>query len=234
MPKHNATGRSRDGKHIRLYRTLTRSEAWRALDCVARCAYLEFADRYSGSNNGRIPMSIRELTAALGVGNDTACRAVRDLEHNGLIACIYRGGFTQKTGPRRASEWRLTDFACDATGGPATREFLTKKINNTVRPQEPDGSAPGTGRFGSRNRGAAERYENTSFGSATGTANGSHGSATGTLLVNQGTAGRPPPSQQSNASEKNSADEQSCSTERQAKRDSQFRQRFPKIVSDRS
>jgi hypothetical protein len=34
---------------------MMRTEAWRSLDCVARCAYLELAMRYAGpgSNNGR-------------------------------------------------------------------------------------------------------------------------------------------------------------------------------------
>ena len=59
-----------------------RTAAWRDLDAVARCAYIELASRYAGpgSNNGRIPYSLREMAEALGTSKATAMRALARLQ----------------------------------------------------------------------------------------------------------------------------------------------------------
>lgn len=123
-----ATGRATGdtGHHVRLYSWFTKTLAWRDLDTVARCAYIEIADRYYGTNNGRIAMSVRTLAEALHVAPATAGRALRSLEGHGFIVTTKRGGFNCKV--RHASEFRLTAFA-DETGTLATKEFARWQKN---------------------------------------------------------------------------------------------------------
>lgn len=66
--------RDKEPRHVRLYHWLTDTEAWRDLDCVARCVYLQLARRYGGpdSNNGRIPYSLTEIADDLGVSKPAA------------------------------------------------------------------------------------------------------------------------------------------------------------------
>ena len=44
------------------------------------------------------------------------------LEERGFIVAMTRGRFNTK---RHATEWRLTEFRCDVTGQPASRDFET-------------------------------------------------------------------------------------------------------------
>ena len=54
-------------RHVRLYHSMMKTDAWKSLSCVARCLYIEIERRYGGpgSNNGRIHYSIRDGAAAL-------------------------------------------------------------------------------------------------------------------------------------------------------------------------
>lgn len=125
-------GRSIEARHVRLYHSLLRTDAWRALDPVARCAYLELAQRYAGTNNGRIPFSVREMAAGLNVGRATAMRALRKLAEHGFIRETRKGAFSQKV--RHSTEWRLTEHTCNKTGQLPTREFLHWQ-KSTVPPE---------------------------------------------------------------------------------------------------
>ena len=124
MARHNRTGRSNGiGRYVALPHWMMRTEAWRSLDCVARCAYLELAMRYAGpgSNNGRLPYSLQEMAEALNVSKMTAQRALHMLQERGFIVEMKKGAFSYKL--RHASEWRLTEHGCDVTGTLATKEF---------------------------------------------------------------------------------------------------------------
>lgn len=141
------TGRSiGNGRYVALTHWMMRTAAWRSLDCVARCAYVELASRYAGpgSNNGRLPFSLREMAEALNVGKMTAARALRSLQEHGFIVETKRGAFSLKL--RHASEWRLTEFGCDITGALATKDFARWQKQNTVSPQDPNGSHSDTAR----------------------------------------------------------------------------------------
>ena len=91
------------------------------------------AKRYAGagSNNGRLPYSVREAATELQIGKSTAARALRHLEERGFIVAITRGGFNCKI--RHSTEWRLTEFPCDVTRELATKDFARwGKNQNTV------------------------------------------------------------------------------------------------------
>jgi hypothetical protein len=100
------------------------SPAWHDLNAVARSMYLELGRRYAGvgSNNGRIPYSVREAAAELKVGPATASRALAALVDHGFIVPTKKGAFSLKK--RHATEWRLTEFPCDVTHALASKEFM--------------------------------------------------------------------------------------------------------------
>ena len=133
--KHDRAGRSkREPRHVRLYHALLKSDAWAGLDCVARAAYVELLDRYGGpgSNNGRIPMSERELADKLNVSRATAHRALDRLIVRGFIEQTRKGAFSVKD--RQASTWRVMEFMCDATGDLSRPPWKEKNTASQVYP----------------------------------------------------------------------------------------------------
>jgi len=123
--RHNSKGRSiGKPRFVALYHWIMDTKAWRDLDSVARCTYIEIARRYAGpaSNNGRVPLSVREIAESLHVSKSTALRALRRLQDHGFIILMKRGAFSMKV--RHASEWRLTEFPSDITGEMATKDFV--------------------------------------------------------------------------------------------------------------
>lgn len=138
--RHNQKGRSTNvERYVALAHWIMRTPAWRDLDCVARCAYIELASRYAGpgSNNGRIPYSVREMAEALKTSKATALRALNRLQDHGFTVLMKQGAFNLKL--RHATEWRLTEFPCDLTGAIATKDFARWKKQNTVSPEHPIG-----------------------------------------------------------------------------------------------
>jgi hypothetical protein len=125
-PKPNKTGRGGSTpRHVRLYHYMMDSPAWHDLGAVARAIYLEIARRYAGpgSNNGRIPYSVREAAAAFRISTATASRALATLTDHGFIVPVVKGAFSLKR--RHATEWRLTEFPCDVSKAfVATKDFM--------------------------------------------------------------------------------------------------------------
>lgn len=170
-------------RHVRLYHWLMKTDAWNDLDCVARVAYLEIAARYGGvgSNNGRIPCSVREIAESIGVGKSTAHRALGSLQDHGFIVLERAGAFNMKQ--RHATEWRLTEFKSDLTGELATKDFTRWKKTK-------HGSVSGTDKYPQRDALVPHMGQSpvvtVPYGSVSGT-DGRNGSPTsGTLLVYQG------------------------------------------------
>jgi DNA-binding transcriptional ArsR family regulator len=127
-------------RHVRLYHWLVHSPAWRDLTANARAIYVEISSRYggAGSNNGRIPYSVREAATSLRISKSTASRALIELQEHGFIALMKEGGFNLKA--RHAAEWRLTEFVSDVDPSAATKEFMRwppAEIQNTVPLTEP-------------------------------------------------------------------------------------------------
>lgn len=144
--KHDKKGRSKGQirDFVALERYLLKSPAWRSLDAVARAAYVEIAQAYNGSNNGRIVMSARMLAEGINVSKDTAARKIHILIECGFIERVKQASFTMKV--RHAAEYRLTAFSCDVSGAHASKSFMRgqPKIQITVRPRRPYGTATGT------------------------------------------------------------------------------------------
>ena len=107
MTRTNATGRSQGAaKHVRVYRWMLTSPAYRALSNYARCLLLELGARHNGDNNGHIPMSVREAAGLLGCSQPTACKAFQELTGKGFIRAHEKGAFHVKV--RHSTTWILT------------------------------------------------------------------------------------------------------------------------------
>jgi DNA-binding transcriptional regulator YhcF (GntR family) len=165
-------GGPKEGRHVRLYHYVMKTAAWKSLDVVARCVYIEIASRYAGagSNNGRIPCSVRELAEALNLGSkNTANRALRDLQERGFIVPVKIGAFSLKK--RHATEWRLTEYVSDVDNHVATKEFATWELKKSPEIQNPvllEGpTVPSIGPYGSLE--GTAKLGNASYGSLKGT-----------------------------------------------------------------
>lgn len=146
--KHDRTGRSKQklSPFIALERYIKASPAWQSLSLVARCAYIELLDIYSGSNNGRIALSARSLAERLPISRATATRALQDLTDRGFIEVTREGAFSLKSGLRRATEWRLTRYHCDLTGQSQSQKFMrwqNGKFHFTASPESHNGFTTG-------------------------------------------------------------------------------------------
>ena len=152
MPNNqNKRGRAKRRHHsgpnfIQLYRYALDCPAYVSLSDAAARALIEVIRGYNGSNNGKIALSVRSVAKRMnGCHRDTAARALRELVDKGFIEMRVRGAFHVKF--RRATEWRLNDRRCDATGKEQSQAFLRwapganapqrHKANGATRRAEP-------------------------------------------------------------------------------------------------
>lgn len=134
MGKPSIKGRSNHGgKFTQLHEFMMQTEAWRSLSPAERAVYVEVARVYSGSNNGFLARSVRQLADLTNINKDTAGRCLVRLQDRGFLECATPGGFSRKT--PHAAEWRLTQHKCDKTGAPPTKLFLkwSAQIQKPVR-----------------------------------------------------------------------------------------------------
>jgi hypothetical protein len=153
MGRTRRGGPNKEARHVRICHKVMKTAAWQSLDACAKALYVEIAARYGGpgSNNGRIPFSVREAATALKVGKTRAALAFDHLRERGFIVLETKGAFSRKN--RHATEWRLTEFSSDVSNLWATREFeqwWPCKIQNAVSGSGP--TVPVAGPFGTRRR----------------------------------------------------------------------------------
>jgi hypothetical protein len=181
---------SKEARHVRLYHTFMKSEAWKSLNVYARAIYVEISARYGGpgSNNGRIPYSVRDAAKSLKIGKSTAAAALLQLQDRGFIVEVTKGGFNVKV--RRATEWRLTEHGCDTTDALPTRDYQNWSPENSFH-----GTCSGT--YGTRSRtirypqpdnGQSKCGENPPDDTCSGTMKEGHGTCSRTRIVCQSVA----------------------------------------------
>ena len=112
--------RAKAERYVRLTYGMMQTKAWQSLDGNARAIYIELAMLYRGNNNGSIGLSVRQAARAIEVSSATAARAMKLLRERGFIVAVTKGRFNLK---RHATRWRLTEFRCDRTDQPASRDF---------------------------------------------------------------------------------------------------------------
>jgi hypothetical protein len=154
-------------RFLQLHHRLLKSHAWHCLTPLQRCGYIEIAQLYDGTNNGRLAMSARRLAGLIPCSKNSP--VLGELEDAGFIETVRRGKYTRKAEDRTASEYRLTDFKCDVTGELPSRKYNERhrwnprelppkrkpltgaerarrhRKRNAERPNEWDGSVPTTG-----------------------------------------------------------------------------------------
>jgi hypothetical protein len=113
------------GRFLALYHRLLKSHAWHALTPLQRCGYIEIAQLYDGTNNGRLAMSTRRLAGLIPCSKNAGI--LTGLEDAGFIETVKEGKFSPRVGERLASEYRLTDFKCDVTGELPSRKYNERK-----------------------------------------------------------------------------------------------------------
>jgi hypothetical protein len=185
------TGRSdKEPRHVRLYHTFLKTEAWKSLSVYSRAIYVEISARYGGpgSNNGRIPYAVRDAAKSLKIGKTTAATALEQLQDRGFIVEVTKGGFNVKT--KLATEWRLTEFSCDITDALPTRDYAQWSPQNSFHGtcSGTNGSCSGTVRYPQRDSEPVEWVKNPSDGTCSGTVEGPHGTCSGTRIVCQSVA----------------------------------------------
>ena len=122
--KNEKTSSEPGPRFIQLFHHLVDSQAWNDLSGVEAKAYIAFARKYNGSNNGAITMGVRELALRVPCDPTTAQKTILALEDAGLIRCKIVGTFTRK---REASEYALTDFGDNQTWRRATQDYHPQK-----------------------------------------------------------------------------------------------------------
>lgn len=136
MKRDDKANPNKAADHIRLYAWLMESAAWKDLTPHARALYVLLKAQYKGMNNGRIILSIRQVSESLHISKTTAAEAFKELVAHGFVEVVIRGSFGgRKDG--RATEWRLTEHKCDVSGDLASKAFLRWRPESisTVRPE---------------------------------------------------------------------------------------------------
>lgn len=144
MPrKHTNKGRSNGlGRVLLLTHHMVETPAWRTLPVYERAAYLEFAQLYNTANNGHLAMSVRRLAERLGISENKANWCIQELVRRGFLEITEGSGFNRKD--RTATEFRLTQYACDRTKQPPSKAYQhwrpddAEKKNTVARRERTD------------------------------------------------------------------------------------------------
>lgn len=138
----DATGRSVGSpKFTMLFKWFLDTPAWRSLSPQARCIYLEIAQRYYGSNNGEISLSVRGAARLVHIAKDTATKAFHELEEKGFIRRNVCGSFNWKL--KHATTWILTEHPFNEQ--PATKDFARWAPGKSNAGPNSGTNSPGSG-----------------------------------------------------------------------------------------
>lgn len=121
----------REPKHIRLYASITGSDAWKHLSGNAIKVLIALVARDDGTRNGNIGFSCREAGEAANLTPHTANRCLQELVDHGFIRCTQKGAFSRKIS--HASLWRYTWAAWPEGKLGPTRDFEKWKQDENSR-----------------------------------------------------------------------------------------------------
>ncbi len=119
---------NKDFKHVRLYKWLLESPAWRSLSTGSKALYIELSKLYNGYNNGEIFLSVRDAGELLNVTKNTVSKFFKELTIKGFIKCNQQGSFEYKK--RHATTWILTEHEYEDKT--PTKEFMSFKKEKSV------------------------------------------------------------------------------------------------------
>jgi hypothetical protein len=111
-------GRNKYDRYVKLDHWMLDSAAWKVLSPNAKAVLIEIWKRHNGTNNGSISFAVREAQE-IGVGRNTAQRAIKELIDLGFLRIAQPSGFDQK---RLAREWTITALPVGVSM--ATKDFM--------------------------------------------------------------------------------------------------------------
>jgi hypothetical protein len=106
------SGKRKKGKaniHVRLHRWVMNTPAWQSLKVGPKALLVELYNKYDGSNNGAVFLSIRDAANHLHASPNTTADWFDMLIETGFIKVSRRGAFSLKQ--RHATSWTLTEYA---------------------------------------------------------------------------------------------------------------------------
>jgi DNA-binding MarR family transcriptional regulator len=115
--RSKALGRS----HFRLYRDMADSPAWLALKPAERAVFMQIGIRCTGTNNGAIAASVRDLAHECNINKDTVWKALKRLVEMGFLEVARQSSFDFKM--KRAAEYRITTLVCNVTNAPPSNAW---------------------------------------------------------------------------------------------------------------
>lgn len=124
MKKDQKGNSKKDPQHVRLYKWLTDSAAWQHLTTDGRALYVLLKQGYTGVNNGRIILSVRQAADNLNISKTSASNAFHELQTLGFVEAVIVGGFSSRK-DGKATEWRLTEHTCNVSGELAAKKFMS-------------------------------------------------------------------------------------------------------------
>lgn len=114
-------GVTKTGRFTLLPHTLITSPAFRSLNGSSVKVFIELHDRYFGTNNGNLVLSLGDAAKLLHMSKSTALLAFKELSEKGFVRRTSEGSWYE----RKASTWALTHHGENGTNGPpiATNEW---------------------------------------------------------------------------------------------------------------
>ncbi|GEM_PF-5735666 len=141
MRTHNKTGRGKNApRHVRIYRSMMRTEAWQALSAVEKAVLIELYALYNGENNGELFLSCREAARRCHINKDTASRAFSALEEKGFIRRRSKASIDWKLNLARC--WILTEHPFPEGTAPTRDYQYWRRLDDKTAALENGQTAP--------------------------------------------------------------------------------------------
>lgn len=114
---------------------------------------MEIAQRYFGSNNGEISLSVRQAARLVHIAKDTATKAFHELEDKGFIRRNVCGSFNWKL--KHATTCILTEHSYN--GEPAAKDFARWSPEKSETGPKSGTNSPGSGTLSQQREGLTQK-----------------------------------------------------------------------------
>lgn len=129
--------RKKEPRHIRLYHSITGTEAWRHLSGNGIKVLIALARFDDGGSNGELYFSERTAAAQTGLSRNTVRRALRELIDKGFIAQTKSGAFNRNN--LLAATYLPADLGCMAGRQAARTDARFREVETKFSGAEFDG-----------------------------------------------------------------------------------------------
>ncbi|MEM7210334.1 MAG: hypothetical protein AAF479_00360 [Pseudomonadota bacterium] len=108
-----------------MIRSTMEEPAWQALSPAAQALYPWIKLEWRGpkaNNNGKLRLSVRQAAERMGITNNTAARALHDLQAKGFLV-VTEGARLGMGGEAKSPTYELTEIALPGDGGNSGRKL---------------------------------------------------------------------------------------------------------------